>query len=124
MTALFEKYKDEGFVVVGVNGYDESKEVVSNYLRDEGLTHPVVLMGGSVAGEKYHVRGYPTSYWVDHEGNIVDREVGFGAGNEKHMMERIDQLLAARNGKPPAEKPYKLPTKAAKTNGSGSGSEK
>jgi hypothetical protein len=111
-------------VIVGVNGYDETKEVVSNFLKDEGLTHPVVLMGGAVASEKYHVRGYPTGYWLDHEGNIVDREVGFGDGNEKHMMERIDQLLAARNGKPPAEKPYKLPAKAAKTKSSDNDSEK
>jgi len=99
-------------VVVGVNGYDEAKDLVANYMKDENLTHPVVLMGGTIAGEQYHVRGFPTSYWVDHEGKIVEREVGFGPGNEKKLIERAEQLLEARNGKKPADRPYKLPVKA------------
>jgi hypothetical protein len=113
LTALYEKYKDEGFVVLGVNGYDEPKDLVANYLKDENLTHPVVLMGGRIASEEYHVRGYPTSYWVDHTGKLAGREVGFGQGGEKKLIEKVEQLLEARNGKKPADKPYKLPVKAA-----------
>ena len=111
MTALYEKYKADGFTVVGVNGYDEPKDLVEKFMSDEKLTHPVVLLGGKVASEQYHVRGYPTSYWVDHEGNIVDREVGFGQGSEKKLASMIEQLLAARNGKSPADKPAKSPAK-------------
>ena len=99
MTALYEQYKDEGFTVLAVNGYNEAQEVVSKFLEEETLSHPVVLEGGDVAREKYHVRAYPTAYWVDHEGKIVDREVGFGPGKEKEMAKRIEKLLAARNGK-------------------------
>ena len=112
MTALYEKYKADGFTVVGVNGYDEPKDLVEKFMSDEKLTHPVLLMGSKVASEHYHVRGYPTSYWVDHEGNIVDREVGFGEGNEKKLANTIEQLLAARNGKSPTDKPAKSPAKA------------
>jgi peroxiredoxin len=97
LSAAFEKYKDAGFTVVAVNAYDESKEAVSNFAGKEKLTHPIALMGQQIAEEKYAVGAYPTSFWVDHSGTIVDYTVDFKPGEEKRILKRIELMLRDRN---------------------------
>jgi hypothetical protein len=60
-----------------------------------GLKQTVLLQGGGVARKQYAVRGYPTSYWIDHQGTVIDKQVGFRASHVPAMERRIEKLLAA-----------------------------
>jgi len=84
--------------VVGVNGYDESREQIEEYMAKHSLRFPVLLTGGALAREKYFVSGYPTRFWIDHEGVIVARQSGFDPAEAAADEARIAALLAARNG--------------------------
>ena len=77
-----------------MNGYDEPKGVVEKFVREKKLKQKVVIMGGAVAREKYFVEGFPTSFLIDREGKIVDREVGFGPGMAPAKEKKIKDLLA------------------------------
>ncbi len=72
-----EQYEDDGLVVLAVNGYDEPKEVVRKFAKEKNLKQKFLVMGGEVAREKYGVRAYPTSYFIDRSGVIADQHESF-----------------------------------------------
>jgi len=79
--------------VVAVNGYDESKEVVEKFVRDKKLKQKVLLMGRETARKKFGVNGYPTNFFLDPSGKVVDREEGFAPDMAKPMEAKIEKLL-------------------------------
>jgi hypothetical protein len=107
---LHEKYGQKGFLVVAVNGYDESREVIKKFVDEKKLKHLILrstdLDGdgdedekdsiGSAVAYGLGVQGFPTSYWIDARGNIIGREVGFDPSLVPGMERRIEKLLAAR----------------------------
>ncbi len=95
LSALYDRYKDKGLVVVGVNGYDETKPKVDRFARAKHLTHPIALMGGKVA-EQYTVGSYPVTWLVDHNGTIIDYRLGFDEGDERLLANSVGRLLAER----------------------------
>lgn len=99
MTQLHEKYAASGFTVWAVNGYDEPRDEVQKFVDEKKLKHPIVLKGGDTASDVYGVEGFPTSYWVNHEGRIVGKEVGFSPEMVPAMEKRIAKYLAVRNKK-------------------------
>lgn len=96
LTELHKKYQDQGLRVIAVNGYDETKQVVSDYARETKLTHPIALMGGEVAREKYTVASYPVTFFVDHDGTVVDYHLGFEDGDESMLASHVERLLRDR----------------------------
>jgi peroxiredoxin len=94
LTALYKEYKDHGLAVIAVDGYNESKKVVDRFVRAKGILHPIAMMGGKVAAEKYTVASYPVTYLVDRTGLIVDYHLGFDPGDEKLLAKAITRLLA------------------------------
>ncbi len=101
LTALFNRYRDQGLAVVAVNAYDESKQEVNRFARAQGLTHPIALMGKKVAEEKYTVASYPFTLLVDHTGKVADYHLDFEPGDEKVLATAIARLLAERGTSPP-----------------------
>jgi thiol-disulfide isomerase/thioredoxin len=101
LTALFKRYRDGGFTLLAVNAYDESRDTVAEYVRKESLAHPIALMGRDVAREKYSVAAYPTAFWINHQGRIIDYAIGFDPGDEAQIAATIERLLKVRAATPP-----------------------
>ncbi len=80
-------------MVLAVNGYDEPKEVVEKFVREKKLGQKVLLLGGKVAREKYGVHAYPTCFFIDRTGKVVDREVGFAPNMGKAVEGKIEGLV-------------------------------
>jgi thiol-disulfide isomerase/thioredoxin len=77
LSRIQEKYGPQGLVVVAVNAYDEERQVIADFVSKEKLKQTVLLMGSKVAQDLYAAPSYPTSYWIDREGKVVRREMGF-----------------------------------------------
>ena len=88
---MHKKYGQE-FSIVAVNGYNDDREAVAKYVTKASLTHPIVLQGQTVSDDLYHAGAYPTTFWVDRNGTIVDYEIGFASS--KRLEDRIVNLLA------------------------------
>ena len=74
---FYEKYKDQGFIVLGVNtGDDNSDDGVLTFMRNSVVTFPVVRDAGNRLGGMYRINGLPTSFFVDKKGVIRDIVVG------------------------------------------------
>ena len=76
---VYEKYKDQGFTILGINLTESDDEAMIEPYREElGLTFPILLDRKSEVSESlYRVLGLPTSVFIDRQG--VVREVYIGA---------------------------------------------
>jgi thiol-disulfide isomerase/thioredoxin len=90
LTTMHEKHAAD-FAILAVNAYDETQKVVSRYAEQTKLTHPIVLHGGSVAQDLYHVAAYPTTFWINRDGIVADYDIGFDSA--KDLETRIDEML-------------------------------
>lgn len=93
MQALHDEFRKDGLVVLGVNGYDESREVVKDFVDKQDIAYPVLLKGGRVATQQYFVRGFPTRYWIGRDGKVVSLDSGFGPGGGARLRELAQKLL-------------------------------
>jgi thiol-disulfide isomerase/thioredoxin len=92
LTALYKKYHDKGFEILAVNSWDEPQDKVQGFVDDQKLTHPIALMGSRPAKQQYGVEGVPTNFWLDRQGNLVGREVGWRGA--EHLEAELKKLLS------------------------------
>lgn len=46
------------------------------FVQEQGLTFPTLLDPARGVPQAYHVRGIPTSFFIDREGIITDQHIG------------------------------------------------
>ncbi len=75
---LYEEYKDQGFVVLGVNLTTTEKEnnSVKPFVEEFGLTFPILMDIRNEVGRTYQAVSIPTSYFIDSEGIIHQKIIG------------------------------------------------
>ena len=94
LEALYTKYKDQGLVVLGMNTETDYMKV--KRFAEPRISYTVLLDGGTQA-QGYDVSGIPCTYYIDREGIIRHRSIGFGPGDEVMIEEKIKALLADPN---------------------------
>ncbi len=94
LSRLHDKYGDQ-IAIIGINAYPETDEEVSAYVTDEKLNHQIVVGGNNVARTSYHVAAYPTTFWINHRGEVVRYVIGFESG-EQLEAELVDFLADNR----------------------------
>jgi len=71
---IYERYKNRGFEILAVST-DSSADPVKKFVKEFGITFPVLLDDGKVSG-LYSIQGLPTSFLIDREGRIVKVRLG------------------------------------------------
>lgn len=99
VTGWYEKYKDQGFVVVGVHTpefeFEKKAENVQNSLNTFKINYPVAQDNGYGTWNNYNNSYWPAKYLIDKDGQI--RYKHFGEG-EYAETERAIQTLLAETG--------------------------
>jgi len=85
---LFERYKDQGVVVVG-NSLDEDVKLVQEMVASKGITWPQVSDADETVRKLYNVKGTPSYYLLDRDGKIVAKDLP----SFKRLNAAIDELL-------------------------------
>lgn len=99
LVRLYDQYKDQGFVLLGVNTtYQDKRSDVEQFVRDQHVSYPVLLDTQDQFGQAYRARVLPTSYLIDREGRIV--QVRVGESDEAQLEEQIAALLRGNDGTP------------------------
>ncbi len=97
--AWYEKYRDQGLVVIGVHApefaFEKNVKNVERAIRDFGLKYPVALDNDYTLWRAFANEYWPAHYFVDAKGNI--RHTHFGEG-EYDASERVIQQLLAEAG--------------------------
>ncbi|CAN5166748.1 hypothetical protein BH09GEM1_BH09GEM1_23120 [soil metagenome] len=96
---LYAKYKDRGFVVVGVHTPELARERVPENVRREvaklGITYPVVIDNDNRIWNAYHNQYWPAAYFADATGRM--RFYHFGEGRYEEQDKVVAKLLAERD---------------------------
>jgi thiol-disulfide isomerase/thioredoxin len=94
----WEKYKDQGLVIVGVHTPEfDSERVLENVqeaVRRDGIGWPVVQDNDYTIWRAYGNRYWPRFYLIDERGQIIYEHIGEGAYDETDAQ--IAAALAAR----------------------------
>ncbi|MEK7517627.1 MAG: cytochrome c biogenesis protein DipZ [Patescibacteria group bacterium] len=95
VTSWYEKYKDMGFVVVGVHTpefeFEKKTENVEMAIKQYNIRYPVAQDNDYATWNAYKNRYWPAKYLIDSKGVI--RFVHFGEGKYEEIEEAIQELL-------------------------------
>lgn len=99
VTGWYEKYKDQGFVVVGVHTpefeFEKKTMNVENALRQYGIHYPVAQDNDFGTWRAYQNQYWPARYLIDARGTI--RYTHFGEGEYTETERAIETLLQESN---------------------------
>jgi len=84
LQALYDKYKDQGFVVLSIS--DEEQAKVAPFIADRKITYPVLLDPGRKVNEEFIVEGIPKSFVYDREGKLVAQSIDMRTRNQFQQM--------------------------------------
>jgi len=69
----------------------EGREIVQIFAEGQGLTFPILLDEDGAVAQGYHIRGVPTSLFIDREGVIQAQYTG--PMNEALIEKYLEQIL-------------------------------
>lgn len=85
MNAVYDVYKEDGLVMLAVNGR-EKESLVAEFIESEGFTFPVLLdPDGQVMGI-YSVYSFPTTFIIDRNGVIRHVQTGSISAQDFEMV--------------------------------------
>jgi peroxiredoxin len=96
MNAIYEKFRERGLVVLGVNTTFQDDEASARAaIQEWGLTFPIVLDRDSAASRAYRVQAMPTTFFVGPDGVIRDIVFG-GPMSEALIASKIEKLMSEK----------------------------
>lgn len=101
LEAAWRKYKDRGFVLLGVD-YIDTEPAARAYMKEFDLTYPNGPDVQTLISQAYHITGVPETYFIGKDGKVLTgkdangRAYGnwIGPINQAALEERIELLLA------------------------------
>jgi peroxiredoxin len=84
LDALYQKFKDQGFVVLSIS--DEEAAKVSPFVAERKISYPVLLDPGRKVNEAFVVEGIPKSFVYDREGKLVAQSIDMRTRSQFQQM--------------------------------------
>jgi len=88
--AAWQKYKDQGILIMGVV-YQDSEKNAREFIERFGKTYPVGLDSSGRISIDYGVYGVPETFFIDREGKIAYKNIG--EMSMEVLTTKIEQLL-------------------------------
>ncbi len=82
--ALYEKYKDQGFVVLAISDEDVAK--VQPFIAEKKIGYPVLLDPGDKVNQTFKIQGIPKSFVYDREGKLVAQSIDMRTRSQFQAM--------------------------------------
>jgi peroxiredoxin len=73
LNALYNKYRDQGFVVLAISDEDAAK--VAPFIAEHKISYPVLLDPGRKVNDIFVVEGIPKSFVYDRSGKLVAQSI-------------------------------------------------
>ncbi|MGC9099742.1 MAG: TlpA family protein disulfide reductase [Caldisericum sp.] len=91
--AIYEKYKDKGVVVIGINLDQGDLSKVQQFIKEQGMKYLVVTDPNSQVAGLYGVNSIPRFFIIDKNGKIAKTIIGYDPNMEDVLSKEIDSLL-------------------------------
>lgn len=92
MERLYKKYKERGFVILGIN-YMEKKEKAKSFMKELNLTFPTLLDTNGRVAKLFKVYAIPSSFLIDKNGRVRGTVYGAREWDDHGALEIIEELL-------------------------------
>ena len=93
MQALYEKYKNDGLVILAVSLDRTDIALVRQFVASQDLTFPTLHDPSTGLGAEYGVRGVPSTYFIDHQGQVLGMVTGPRPWDGAEVDQLVQQLL-------------------------------
>ncbi len=92
---LYKTYQKDGFEVIGMNVERGDMDAVRRFANSMDIPYPIALSPDDVQRD-YRVSSLPTSIFIDKQGRIREKMVGFTSEIAKQMTARVVTLLSEK----------------------------
>jgi len=93
LQGLYDKYKDKGFIMLGIDPIDDPiEDEMEDFLAKRGITY-TILFAERELSSTYRISGYPTLFFLDREGKIAKVHRGYKKDMEEELEAEIVKLL-------------------------------
>jgi peroxiredoxin len=93
MEALHRRLRARGLVVLAVSQDTNGAEAVAPFVAEMGLSFPVLLDPDGRLSTRYGVTGYPETFIIDRNGNVVHHTIGPADWASDAVLAQFDALL-------------------------------
>lgn len=95
LEATHQRYKARGLTFLGVDIAQDTWDDAMAFVKEFGITYPMVRDGTGKITATYQIANLPTTYFIDREGIIRNKYIGgfLGDASEQELFKRIDALL-------------------------------
>lgn len=93
MEKVYEELSDRMEIVAVTAEPKDTDEIIANYKADLGLTFPMGLAAGTGIVELVKPQGFPTTLFIDKDGNVAFNQVG-AFMSEGHFRATVDYFLS------------------------------
>jgi peroxiredoxin len=88
--SLYDKYKDQGLVVLGISS--EDKATLVDFRNANNVNYPI-LIGTTELFRQYGVQGIPHTVFYDKKGKVRKTQIGFGDELAPVFEALVDSLI-------------------------------
>lgn len=111
---IYNKYKDKGFAMVGLNNertgdlkvgskeYEETREKINKFAQKFNISYPLAIINDATQGQVPGFRGFPTTIFLGRDGTVKLMIVG---GYPADLLEGIVEVLMNEDSAGAASKP-------------------
>ncbi|MET1218823.1 MAG: TlpA disulfide reductase family protein [Glaciecola sp.] len=96
MEAMHQKYAKHGLVIIAVN-LDEDTALADSFLAQNQASFHIEFNPSGEVAQKFALRGMPSSYLIDKEGDIAVAHTGFFTSKTERYEAQIKALLDTAN---------------------------
>ena len=96
MNAAYQKFRDQGLVVLGVNTtFQDDEAAARKAVQEWGLNFPIALDRDGETSKAYRLQAMPTTFFIGRDGVIRDIVFG-GPMSEALLVSKVDRLLTEK----------------------------
>lgn len=90
LTRLYEKYRDQGFLVLGIS--TEDMGTLKEFQGTQQIPYPI-LLGTKEVVQAYEVTAIPKMFFFDKKGTVRKTQTGYSPELEAQFDQLVDSLL-------------------------------
>lgn len=89
---LYQRYKDGGFTLLGVNVEEDSNSAKA-LLREVQVSFPILFDNSNKVSEMYKVEAMPSTIILDRDGKVRFMHKGYQPGYEDEYQKQVRELI-------------------------------
>lgn len=93
LTQIYKIYQEKGFETIGMNMDRGGTDIVRNFVKSMDIPYPIIITPDDVS-RNFGVTVLPTIIFIDKEGKIREKIVGFNSAIAQQIAAKVAELTS------------------------------